>query len=106
MPVHSSGRDIDDEVAEKVQTPILAETVIAFITEKSGSKDLPCPVCGVDDWDVSGTLHKSELAMSAGVPDDELKNYLPVVIISCTNCGLTRLFNRDPIARWEINRRG
>lgn len=66
-----------------------SEKLIQFLNEKWGGR--PCPMCSKGPWEVQGKIFQlnefSQGNLVLGGP------ILPVVPVSCTNCGYTVLVN-------------
>lgn len=76
---------------------------IEFLTEKS--VHTACPVCTVDDWHVAIERDENGPGFSGGIPDSVLERYIPVGVVSCSNCGYVRLFNREAFSAWGKRKR-
>jgi hypothetical protein len=67
--------------------PADGQKIIEWLRAK-GFSYRPCPVCGETGWDVGEVVHRDPA---------EPRRRMPVVPVSCRNCGHTLLFLAGPI---------
>jgi hypothetical protein len=72
--------------------PADGQKIIEWLRAK-GFSHRPCPVCGETGWDVGEVVRLSAVHRDPA----EVRRRIPVVPVSCRNCGHTLLFLASPI---------
>jgi hypothetical protein len=91
-----------EEMQDLVTRPLSVETFLRYYKEKTGGGKV-CPECGVNDWQPSTRDENTPDVFHGSLPDSNIQQYIPIVILNCGNCGYIKLFHRDPLAKWEFS---
>jgi hypothetical protein len=81
---------------------ISAEDLAAYFDAK-GIKG-GCPLCGTDDWSVV-PLQAAEISLDLSVQMVRNNSSIPVLPVTCQNCGFVRMHHTFWIQRWLAERR-
>jgi predicted nucleic-acid-binding Zn-ribbon protein len=68
-------------------------TAKQFIKTKAKGTSNPCPLCKVRDWGITDTVFALIELYQNHILDVRAGAYLPVIPITCNNCGITMLIS-------------
>lgn len=79
------------------------QDAIDFLAEV-GLEDVPCPICGTDDWGIAlgpgdGT-YAAVPTQGKGEPNAPRK-HIPLYTTECRKCGYTRFHNLLKLKNWK-----
>jgi len=63
-----------------------------FLEEKK-QKDMPCEICGADDWGYTNVLFELKQFRGGQLIIKGTEKISPYLPLSCNNCGNTKLIN-------------